>query len=48
LREKHFPNLALKTLDDVEDKLCDGLNAMTDDPERLRNLTYFPYLYITV
>jgi hypothetical protein len=48
LREKHFPNLALKTLDEVEDKLCDGLNAMTDDPERLRSLTYFPYLHITV
>ena len=47
-REKHFPNLALKTLDDVEDKLCDGLNEMTHDPERLRSLTYFPSVHITV
>jgi hypothetical protein len=48
LREKHFPNLALKTLDDVERQLCQGLNALADDPERLRNLTLFPYLNITL
>lgn len=48
LREKHFPNLALKTLDDVERQLCQGLNALADDPKRLRNLTLFPYLNITL
>jgi hypothetical protein len=47
LREKHFPNLAMKTLDDVEEQLCRGLNALADDPERLRSLTYFPYLNFT-
>jgi hypothetical protein len=47
LREKHFPNLALKSLDDVEEQLCRGLNALADDPVRLRSLTYFPYLHFT-
>jgi hypothetical protein len=48
LRENHFPNLALKSLDEVEEKLCEGLNAMADAPEMLRSLTYFPYLRFTV
>ena len=48
LREKHFPNLAFKTLDDVEEQLCRGLNSLADDPDRLRSLTYFPYLNFTV
>ena len=47
LREKHFPNLALKTLDDVEEKLCEGLNQLANDPQRLQSLTNFPYLRIT-
>jgi len=47
LRENHFPNLALKSLDDVEEQLCKGLNSLADDTERLRSLTSFPYLNIT-
>ena len=48
LREKHFPNLALKTLDEVESRLCRGLNALADNPDGLRSLTLFPYLNITL
>ena len=48
LREKHFPNLAIRTLDHVEEKLCEGLNLMAGDPQRLQRLTYFPYLRITL
>ena len=48
LREKHVPNLALKTLDDLENRLCYGLNTLTDDPRGLRSLPLFPYLNITL
>jgi len=43
LREKHLANLALASLDEVIDKVCDGLNQLEADPERLRSMTYFPH-----
>ena len=43
LREKQLANLALPSLDDVIDKVCEGLNQLEADPERLRSLTYFPH-----
>jgi hypothetical protein len=43
LREKHFPNLALATLDEVIEKVCDGLKQLEANPERLRSMTYFPH-----
>ncbi len=43
LREKHLANLALASLDEVIDKVCEGLNQLEDNPERLRSLTYFPH-----
>ena len=43
LREKHLANLALSSLDDVIDKVCEGLNRLEAEPERLRSLTYFPH-----
>ncbi len=43
LREKQLANRALPTLDDVIDKVCDGLNQLEADPERLRSMTYFPH-----
>ena len=43
LREKHLSNLALASLDEVIDKVCEGLNQLEADPERLRSLTYFPH-----
>jgi hypothetical protein len=42
-REKHLPNLALASLEDVMDKLCAGLNQLEADSERLRSMTYFPH-----
>jgi putative transposase len=47
LREKNFANKAFKDLDEVEDKLCQGLNGLAKNPERLRSMTSFPYLNIT-
>jgi len=43
LREKHLTNLAFASLDEVIDKVCDGLNQLEADPERLRSMTYFPH-----
>lgn len=44
LREKQLSNRAFASLDDVIDKVCEGLNQLEADPERLRSLTYFPHL----
>jgi hypothetical protein len=46
LREKQLANLACTCLDDVIDKVCEGLNQLEADPERLRSLTYFPHFRI--
>jgi hypothetical protein len=43
LRENHFPNLALAALDEVVDRVCDGLKQLEANPERLRSMTYFPH-----
>jgi hypothetical protein len=47
LRQKHFPNIAFKTLDAVEKTLCQGLNALSSNPAKHRSLTNFPYLIFT-
>ncbi len=43
LREKHLANRAFASLDEVIDKVCDGLNQLEADPQRLRSMTYFPH-----
>jgi len=43
LREKQFPNLACSSLDEVIDKVCDGLTQLEAEPKRLRSMTYFPH-----
>ncbi len=47
VREKHFHNEAFDSLDAVEDRLVDGLVALSADSDRLRSLTNFPYLHVT-
>ena len=47
LREKYFHNRVFSSLDRLIDVLCQGLNALADDAERLRSLTSFPHLKIT-
>ena len=46
LREKHFGNRAFPSLDALIEVLCQGLNQLADDPERLRSLTDFPHLNV--
>jgi len=43
LREKKLSNVALASLDEVIDKVCEGLNQLEDNPEHLRSMTYFPH-----
>jgi hypothetical protein len=44
IREKNFHNKALHSLDDVEARLCYGLNQLAQNPHSLSALTNFPYL----
>ena len=48
LREKHLPNKAFRSLDAVERALVEGLCKLQDDPERLRSMTNFEYLKVTI
>jgi transposase len=47
LREKNFANRACRDLDEVEDTLCQGLNDLARDPDKIRSMTSFPYLNFT-
>lgn len=47
LREKNFANRACRDLDEVEDTLCQGLNDLARDPDKIRSMTSFPYLNLT-
>jgi hypothetical protein len=43
LREKQLPNLALDTLDEVIEKVCDGLKQLESDLEQLCSMTSSPH-----
>lgn len=44
VREKELYNKAFRPLDEVEHSLCQGLNQLNENPERLRSMTGFPYI----
>jgi DDE superfamily endonuclease len=48
LREKYFHNRIFSSLELLIDVLCQGLTALADDAERLRSLTGFPHLKVTI
>lgn len=48
VREKHFNNHIFNSLDDVESTLCAALKELDSEPERLRSMTFFPHLRITI
>lgn len=48
VREKHFHNRLFSSLDRLIDELCQGLNALAADTERLRSLTSFPHLQVVI
>jgi hypothetical protein len=47
LREKFLPNKAFKSLDGVEHALCEGLQELQADPNRVSSMTNFPYMQVT-
>ena len=46
LREKYLHNLAFLSLDALEEQLCEGLQAIMQDKERISSLMGFPHLKI--
>jgi DDE superfamily endonuclease len=48
LREKYLHNRAFLSLDLLIERLCQGLNELTDDKERLCSMTGFPHLKVTI
>lgn len=48
IREKHFDNRTFKSLNAVEDTLCEALRQLNEQPDNLRSMTFFPHLRITV
>jgi transposase len=48
IREKGFINQVFPSLDEVEDRLCQELVVLGNNPQRLRSMTSFPYLDVTV
>jgi hypothetical protein len=48
LREKYFSNKVFRSLDEVERTLCEGLSTLHNDKERLRSMTNFQYLQVTI
>ena len=44
IRETATHNEAFESLDGLQNKLCQALRGLHDDPERLRSMTNFPYL----
>ncbi len=48
LREKYFHNRVFSSLDLMINRLCQGLNDLADDAERLRSLTSFPHLNVAL
>jgi DDE superfamily endonuclease len=48
LREKYFHNRVFPSLEALMDVLCQGLNELADDKKRLRSLTGFPHLNVTI
>ena len=47
LREKAMPNKAFKSLDQVEQALCQRLRELENNPDVVRSMTHFPYLRVT-
>jgi hypothetical protein len=46
IREKYFHNRIFPSLDLLTDTLCNALNKLTDDPQRVKSMTNFPHLQI--
>jgi transposase len=48
VREKYFHNRIFSSRELLIDVLCQGLNALADDAERLHSFTRFPHLKVAI
>jgi transposase len=48
IREKHFYNRAFDSLDAVEDVLAHALKSLMEMPDKVRKMTFFPHLRLTL
>ena len=48
LRENETANRHFDALAPLETALCEGLNRLASDPERLRSMTNFPYMQVSL
>jgi transposase len=48
LRENETANRPFDSLEHLETALCNGINRLASDPERLRSMTNFPYMQISL
>jgi putative transposase len=48
LREKYLHNRLFSSLDALVEVLCQGLNELTDDKERLSSMMSFPHLNVSL
>jgi hypothetical protein len=48
LREKYLSNRVFSSLDLLIEVLCRGLNELTDDPQRLRSMMFFPHFRMQI
>lgn len=47
IRERDMHNISFKTIKDLINKLCKGLNALKSNIEKVKSMTSFPHLNIT-
>jgi transposase len=48
LREKNFYNRAFESLAEVSDVLCKGIKELMELPQKIKSMTNFPHLRITI
>lgn len=48
IREKHFYNRVFESLDAVSDTLCQGLKELSALPDKIRSMTNFPHMRVTI
>ena len=48
VRENETAHHHLDTLEHLETALCEGLNRLAADPDRLRSMTNFPYMQVSL
>jgi hypothetical protein len=48
VRENETANHHCDALEHLETALCEGINRLASDPDRLRSMTNFPYMQVSL